>query len=241
MTCQAVSSALWFEQMTAHVRTKAIVLRRTDYGEADRILTVITPQGQISMLAKGARRQRSKLAGGVELLSENDLAYIERRGSLKTLISSRSLQTWHRILADYGRLQLCYDLLKLSLNLSEHQGGEHYLPLRDSLQAIDDPANNPVVVETWYYLTSLKLTGHQPELNKDESGDTLQETKHYHLDAQQGRLSEAATGLSSDHIKLWRLSLTNPLDVVLRIGGAAKAAEEAIDELRRFVQYTFEK
>ena len=54
-------------------RTQAIVLRRTNYGEADRILKVITPQGQRSIMAKGVRREKSKLAGGIELFAISDM------------------------------------------------------------------------------------------------------------------------------------------------------------------------
>ncbi len=37
-------------------RTEGIVLRRTDFGEADRLLTVLTPDGgKLRLVAKGAR------------------------------------------------------------------------------------------------------------------------------------------------------------------------------------------
>ena len=49
------------------IRTKAFVLKRTNYREADRILNLITPEGKISAIARGARREKSKLAGGIEM------------------------------------------------------------------------------------------------------------------------------------------------------------------------------
>ena len=54
--------------MAESERLRAIVLRRTNYGEADRILQLLTPKGKRSVMAKGVRRERSKLAGGIELL-----------------------------------------------------------------------------------------------------------------------------------------------------------------------------
>ena len=46
------------------VRTKAIVLRRTNFGEADRIIQCITPSGKVSALARGVRRdQQASVAG----------------------------------------------------------------------------------------------------------------------------------------------------------------------------------
>ena len=47
------------------LKTKAIVLKRTDYGEADRILQLLTPDGKRSVIARGARKEKSKLAGGI--------------------------------------------------------------------------------------------------------------------------------------------------------------------------------
>ena len=73
-----------------HKKTIAIVLKRIDYGEADRIVTVLTPDaGKLSLMAKGARRVKSKLAGGIELLSTSEINYIAGKGSLDTLVSSR--------------------------------------------------------------------------------------------------------------------------------------------------------
>ena len=43
-----------------------IVLARTDFGEADRILTMLSPDfGKLHLIAKGVRKERSKLAGGI--------------------------------------------------------------------------------------------------------------------------------------------------------------------------------
>ena len=43
------------------IKTIGYVMRRTNYGEADRILDIITPQGKIAAIARSARREKSKL------------------------------------------------------------------------------------------------------------------------------------------------------------------------------------
>jgi DNA repair protein RecO (recombination protein O) len=54
--------------------TEAIILKRTDLGEADRIVTLFTPKkGKFHAVAKGARRPVSKLAGHLDLLSRSQL------------------------------------------------------------------------------------------------------------------------------------------------------------------------
>ena len=53
---------------------EAIVLKRTDIGEADRILTLFTPsKGKMRAVAKGIRRPISKKAGHLELLNRSQL------------------------------------------------------------------------------------------------------------------------------------------------------------------------
>lgn len=51
-----------------YFRTEGVVIRRRNFGEADRIVTIFTrDHGKISALAKGVRRPRSKKAGHLEL------------------------------------------------------------------------------------------------------------------------------------------------------------------------------
>jgi DNA repair protein RecO (recombination protein O) len=53
---------------------EAIILKRTDLGEADRVLTLFTPnKGKFHAIAKGIRRPISKKAGHLELLSHSQL------------------------------------------------------------------------------------------------------------------------------------------------------------------------
>ncbi len=56
---------------TPHVyKSEALVLRHINFGEADRILTLVTPQhGKISAIAKGSRKVTSKLASAVDLVT----------------------------------------------------------------------------------------------------------------------------------------------------------------------------
>ena len=69
--------------MSQTIRTKAIVLRRTNYGEADRIIQIITPDsGRLSVMARGVRREKSRLAGGIELFAVCDL--VLTRGTKST-------------------------------------------------------------------------------------------------------------------------------------------------------------
>ena len=56
---------------TPHVyKTEGLVLRHRDFGEADRILTVVTPEyGKLRAIAKGSRKVTSKMASVVDLMT----------------------------------------------------------------------------------------------------------------------------------------------------------------------------
>ena len=55
-------------------RTPALVLRRQDFGEADRLLTLLTPQhGKLRAIAKGARKPAARKSGHVELFALVDM------------------------------------------------------------------------------------------------------------------------------------------------------------------------
>ena len=63
---------------------QAIVLKRVDYAEADRIVQVITREnGKRSLMARGVRRAKSKLAGGIELFSVSSITAIVGKGDIE--------------------------------------------------------------------------------------------------------------------------------------------------------------
>ncbi len=74
--------------MPGIVKTTGIVLLRHDWGNTSRIYTFLTPNhGRVSALLKGARRPKGRpgLGGGLDLLSENEILYYQRRSGLSVL------------------------------------------------------------------------------------------------------------------------------------------------------------
>ncbi len=81
-------------------QTEAIVIRKIKLGEADRILTLYTPQlGKIRAVAKGVRRPRSKLAGHLELLTHS-LVSLARGRNLDTIIGSQTINSFLLLKSD---------------------------------------------------------------------------------------------------------------------------------------------
>ena len=203
------------------IRTRAIVLRRTNYGEADRILQLLTPEGKRSVMAKGVRREKSRLAGGIELFAISDIVITEGRGDLGILTSARLVQFYRHILEDYDAMQFAYEAMKQVGKASEMMDEpEWYDVLSEVLMALDVRSIPLQLVQTWFYLHYADLLGHGLSLTTDVNGEPLRADLRYAYDVGEKGLRESRSGeLSADHIKLMRLISAKSLKVLSQIGG----------------------
>lgn len=215
-------------------RTKAIVLRRTNYGEADRILQLITPDGRRSVMARGVRKEKSKLAGGIELFAVSDIVVGEGKGDLGVLTSAKLDHFYRHILEDYDRLQFGYMAVKLVARASETVDEPEWFDLlQETLAGLDVPTIPLPLVETWFYMRYAALLGHELNLELDVDGDKLQPDDFYRYDMAEQGLRKTPNGeLSSEHIKLLRLLATRPLRVLIQIGGIGALLPECLRVVR---------
>jgi len=75
---------------------EGIILKRSNFGEADRMLTILTKNlGKISVVARGVRKITSRRAGNVELLNLVKIGLFKGKGY--TLTEAQSIETFPRI------------------------------------------------------------------------------------------------------------------------------------------------
>lgn len=170
--------------MKQHISTTGIVLTRVDYGEADRILTVLTPdQGKLRVIAKGVRRQKSKLAGGIELFSVCELTVLPSRGEVQTLVSSRLVTHYGGITKDIRRTMVAYDILKRVNRVTEDAAGEEFVQLlAGALAGLEHPDVSIELVELWFSMRLLRATGHSPVLRHDAERESIASDRMYVFD-----------------------------------------------------------
>lgn len=211
--------------------TDAIILSRTDYGEADRIITVITPEyGKLSLLARGVRRIKSKLAGGIELFSVSTVTFARGRGELGTLVSTRLKKHYGEIVKDLPRTMLGYDLIKKFHKITEDEPEPAYFELlQQSFEALDDHAVPLPLIRLWFDAQISRLGGHTPNLQTDEQGRKLVADQLYDFDFE--RMTFVANPLngrfSANHIKFLRLVFAgNTPKALTQVQGMGKLLEE---------------
>lgn len=200
------------------LQTKGIVLSRTNYGEADRIITVLTPdQGKLTLMARGVRRPKSKLAGGIELFSTSDISFMRGRGEIGTLISTRLIKHYDNIVKDIDRVRLGYDLLKMLHRATEDQTEPAYYELLEQiLPALDDHSIDTNLVRLWFSAQLLRLAGHQPNLHTTASGQKLQAGQIYNFDYDAMSFTPYEEGTyNTDDIKFLRLIFSGNRPAVL--------------------------
>ncbi|MCL1877178.1 DNA repair protein RecO [Candidatus Saccharibacteria bacterium] len=220
--------------MSQNLRTKCVILRRTNYGEADRILTILTSDsGQLSVMARGVRKEKSRLAGGIELFAICDVSLVRstnNTGDMWTLTGAKLNKFFAQIMQNYDKLQFGYEAIKQITKASQTLNEpEFYELLVDVLTALDDQKIALKVIETWFYLQLAKLLGNELNVLTDNNGMKLVEDARYNFDTtEQVFMFDANGRFDARAIKLLRVMLTNPLGVVGKIANTDDIIDDCL-------------
>ena len=149
-------------------RSQAIILRRRDFGESDRLLTLYTPQhGKLRAIAKGARKPSAKLSGHVELFARSDCV-IHRGRSLDILTQAELVDPYLGLRDDLGRgayANYVAELLDRFTADEEEDEGALFQLLHETLKRIAE-ARDARLAARFFELHLLDLVGFKPELEE---------------------------------------------------------------------------
>jgi DNA repair protein RecO (recombination protein O) len=148
-------------------RTEGIVLRRQNFGEADRLTTVYTLHyGKLRLVAKGVRRIRSRKAGHLEPFTRVALL-IARGRELDIITQAETIENFVTFQGDLEQLGYASYLAELLDRFTVEEGEENqaqYRLLLDSLRRLTEKAAHPTAVILYFELRLLDLVGYRPEL-----------------------------------------------------------------------------
>lgn len=146
-------------------RTEAIVIRRMNFGEADKILTVYTPtRGKLRLIAKGVRRTTSRLGGHLELFMQCKLLVAKGR-NLDLITQSETINVFPKLRNNLALIAYAWQGIELLDRLTE-DGLENYpvYSLLAEFLASLEAGHDPISTSRAYELHLLGYLGYRPQL-----------------------------------------------------------------------------
>jgi DNA repair protein RecO (recombination protein O) len=148
-------------------KTEGVVLKRSDMGEADRLLVLLTPGlGKLRVVAKGVRKVPSRKAGHVEPFMRSHFLMARGR-NLDIVTQAEVLEPHAGLRGDLLRMTYACYLAELVDAFSE-EGAENEPLYRllcfalERLAAGDDPA----LLARFFEMRLLGYVGYRPELRR---------------------------------------------------------------------------
>ncbi len=142
---------------------RGIVLRAVDTKESDKILTVLTADGKLPVVAKGARSRKSRVTACTQLLAYSELTLSESRG-WQYLSEGSTLELFEGVRRDIGLLSLASYLAELTeaAALEEVESGAILSLLLNALYALGQLEKPPALVKAAFELKLMSLIGFEP-------------------------------------------------------------------------------
>jgi DNA repair protein RecO (recombination protein O) len=148
-------------------RTPALIVRRRDFGEADRMLTVLTPaHGKFNVLAKGARKAVSTKTGHVELFTRADML-ISRGRDIDLASQVEMVEPYLPLREDLTRCAYAGYVAELvDRFIAEDEEESRLFDLVDNTFKRISFDSDPRLAVRYYEIRLLDLVGYRPELNE---------------------------------------------------------------------------
>ena len=230
--------------------TEAIVLRTSQLGEADRLLTLFTPGlGKLRATARGVRKPTSKLGGHLDPLTRSSLT-LAKGQSLDTITGADTLEAFPPVKSDLDRLSRAIYLVELvdALNPLEAPNHAVYTLFLEGLRALETEAY-PDLLLRYLELHLLGHAGFLPELQwcVDCHGHIVPK-EHFFSPAAGGVVCPAcrpahsdAMPMSVDDLKVLRFLSTTTMPSAMLVRVKPPSHRELAALMNAALRYTLER
>jgi DNA repair protein RecO (recombination protein O) len=229
---------------------EAIVIRRRDWGEADRLLTLYTrEQGKIQAVAKGARKPTSRKAGHIELFTRTHLL-IARTRSIDIVTQAETVEAYRQLRESLEASTLAHYFAELLDRFTgEAESDAALFDLLSSGLTWLCEADDLRLVARYYEIRLLELAGFRPELHRCASCETrLEPVNSYFSPAEGGVLCptcghdrRAAFSLSLTAFKVLRYGQTRDWQQFRRLRLAPTLHTEVERALHHYLLFVLER
>lgn len=200
--------------MTTHYRTQALILNKRNFREADRFFTLFSKEfGKIEAMAKGERKIKSKLRGGLELFYWSEIEFIQGR-HWKTLTDASLIDNFKSIRKNLDRLKIAYKITQVADGLIKEP--EPDLDIWNLLIRTFEKLNTsnpPFITYQYFFWNLVSLLGYRPEVFQCAVCSKKLNLSHLYFSPNQGGLvcsnckAESFIKISSEPVKIIRLIL----------------------------------
>jgi DNA repair protein RecO (recombination protein O) len=155
----------WRKRLATY-RDRAVILRKLDYGEADRIFTLLTQtHGKVGAIAKGVRRPESKLGPSLELYGHIDVLLAKGRGELDVVAQVQRVPGY-RIEGTVERIAHAALIAELAERVCEDRhpvDGVYELAVTSMVELARE--SDPRRASAYFMMSALDLLGYAPQLS----------------------------------------------------------------------------
>ena len=144
----------------------AVVLRRLDYGEADRILTLLTREhGKLSAIAKGSRRSKARLTSSLDLFARSTMMLAKGR-NLDVVAQAQRRGDVRHIAGDLHRTAYACMVAEVADKVLEerHPVDDVFDLIVATIERLNTVDRSPRADSAWFVMRILDLLGYQPQL-----------------------------------------------------------------------------
>jgi DNA repair protein RecO (recombination protein O) len=148
-------------------QTEAIIIKKTKLREADRILTLYTPDmGKIQAVARGVRRPRSKMAGHLELLTHS-LVSLARGRNLDTITGSQTINSFLPLKSDLWLTSYALYVIELvnQFTADHIENRPLFQLLLESMKNLCQAGNKDLALR-YFEINLLAEVGYRPQLQQ---------------------------------------------------------------------------
>lgn len=222
-------------------QTRAIILKQSKIGEADRIVTIYTPElGKLRAIAKGACRPGSRLGGNVVPLTYSSMMLAKGR-NLDIITQSETIDVFPALKNDLWHMACGLYTLELvdSSTLENSENSPLFDLLLNTLRRLCQSENDRIVVR-YFELHLLDHLGYRPQLRRCVNCDSpLNPVTNFFSHGQGGILcprcnqkGPTCRPLSVDALKVLRLWQGCDYPTASRV----KISQELSSELEQVMQ-----
>jgi len=225
------------------VRTEAVVLRGLDYSESSRIVTLFTgDRGKISVLAKGARRTKSKFGATLQPMAHIQVVfYYKPTRSLQMLSESSHVATYRTLHDRLPKITLGLRIVELTdaLISDENPQPDIFDLLVHVLHRLDAEEQRPDTLWPFFQLRLAEALGVAPAIRRDRV-EAIDETGWlslsnggvYPIDARPSTAQQAPRAA----LRAYAILARAPVDTVLRMHmepAVRRTVQELVDAYLR--------